>query len=67
MFRIIWIRNTHKNDNFALINVNLNIYRYINKLKPIECLFALMPYQHSENIIEQQKGNFKQIFVQLLR
>ena len=52
-------RNTSKayqNDSLTIIYLDRYIYKYINKLKPIESLFALMPYQHSESICKQSIG-----------
>ena len=52
-------RNTPKayiNDQLTITYLDKYIYKYINKLKPIESLFALMPYQHSECICKQKSG-----------
>ena len=56
-------RHIYRNDEKAYMNDELciryldkYIYKYINKLKPIESLFALMPYQHAENICKQEIG-----------
>lgn len=49
-------KDAYKNDAYALNYVNLYLFKYLDNLKPTEALFALMPYQHSENIIEQKRG-----------
>ena len=48
----------YKNDDFALKYVNLYFFEYESKLKPAEKLFMIIPYQHSENILDQKKGMF---------
>lgn len=52
-------RNSPKaylNDELSMSYLEKYIYKYINKLKPLESLFALMPYQHSECICKQNSG-----------
>ena len=54
-------RNTPKaygNDKLCINITDKYILCYINQLKPLEALFALMPYQHSENLCKQNTGIF---------
>lgn len=54
-------RNTPKaygNDKLCITITDKYILCYINQLKPLESLFALMPYQHSENLCKQNTGIF---------
>ena len=46
------------NDKLCINITDKYILCYINQLKPLESLFALMPYQHSENLCKQNTGIF---------
>ena len=50
--------NAYKNDKICLSNIDKYLFKYMKRLKPIELLFVLMPYQHTENRIEQERGLF---------
>lgn len=50
--------SAYKNDGLCINYTDKFIMSYINKLKPVESLFALMPYQHSEDICKQKRGIF---------
>ena len=48
----------YNNDLLCIKYTDKFILCYINELKPVESLFALMPYQHSENMCKQNTGIF---------
>jgi uncharacterized protein (DUF924 family) len=50
--------DAYKNDAKVLKFMEMGIDLYIDSYNAIEKMFALMPYQHSENIEEQNKGIF---------
>ena len=50
--------DAYKNDQLCIDLTDKYILCYINQLKPLESLFALMPYQHSENLCKQNTGIF---------
>ena len=52
-------RGTYKayiNDKNALLFTEMGLDLHLDKLTAIEKSFAIMPYQHSENIIDQEFG-----------
>ena len=52
-------RDTEKaysNDKIALQFMEKYLMKYIDHLSAIQLLFVLMPFQHSENLIDQEKG-----------
>ena len=48
--------DAYKNDNKILKFMEMGIDLYIDSYNATEKMFALMPYQHSENIEDQKKG-----------
>lgn len=52
-------RNSHKaysNDVRVINFVRKNLSRYIENLSSIELVFVLMPFQHSEDLKDQEEG-----------
>lgn len=52
-------RDSHKayqNDNKAMKFTRKHIIKYIDDLTAVQVLFALMPFEHSENIQDQKDG-----------
>jgi uncharacterized protein (DUF924 family) len=52
----IYTKDAYKNDKSALLFTEMALDIHIDKLTAIEKCFVLMPYQHSENINNQQFG-----------
>ena len=48
--------DAYKNDHKILLFMEMAIDQYIDEYNAFEKMFVLMPYQHSENIKEQEKG-----------
>lgn len=52
-------RGTHhayKNDSRILLFMEMAVDRYIDDYNASEKMFILLPYQHSEKLVEQKKG-----------
>ena len=49
-------RKSYKNDAQSMKFMRIHIMRYIDELSAIELMFALMPFQHSEKLNDQNDG-----------
>ncbi len=49
-------KKSYQNDERTMKFMRDNIMKYIDKLSAIELMFALMPFQHSENLQDQYDG-----------
>ena len=47
---------SYQNDAQCLQNVKKYLFCYLEQYTPVESIFVLMPFQHSENICDQKMG-----------
>jgi uncharacterized protein (DUF924 family) len=47
---------SYQNDALCLQSVKKYLFCYLDQYTPVESLFVLMPFQHSENICDQKMG-----------